>query len=241
MPISKSKTPSAQAGETYRAGCPSLGARLLAAASLVRPGSVVADIGCDHGKLAVYLALKQDAQVIAVDVRPLPLARAKGLVRQNNLQTRVDCRLGNGLEALRPGEAADIVIAGMSGQTMIEILEACPWANSPEMHFILVPTTRHYQLRQWLCQRGYKILQELPVEENGRYYTVLSVGWSGDGFEPSALFCTVGLLENMQCPAAAGYKKRRLEHLRKKARASLSSQERAALEALTEEVEKCLN
>ena len=39
---------------------------------------------------------------------------------------RVELRLGNGLEVLRPGEAEDIVIAGMGAETICEILEAAP-------------------------------------------------------------------------------------------------------------------
>ena len=113
-------------GERYRAGLPTLGARLLAAANAVRPGRPAADIGCDHGKLAVWLALRGiSPRVIAVDSRPLPLAKARALAAQTGCADVVACRLGDGLAALAPGEAQEIIIAGLSGETIIALLDAC--------------------------------------------------------------------------------------------------------------------
>lgn len=242
MHTCKNNNPFPHGGETYRAGCPSLGARLLAAAALVRPGHVVADIGCDHGKLAVYLGLQpQVPKVIAADVRPMPLARARGLVQQNDCAHKVECRLGDGLSCLAPGEAREIIIAGMSGQTIGQIMEACPWAAEEQNHFILVPTTRHTQLRKWLYQQGYSLQQEVAVEENGRFYTVFLVGYTGKREEKSSLFCTVGLLQQNQSPAAKGYIACRLAHLQKMTRASLPEQEQRELEQLINEVKACLD
>ena len=241
MHTSRNNENSAQGGETYRAGCPSLGARLLAAAGLVRSGRVVADIGCDHGKLAVYLGLQSRVpRVIAADVRPMPLARAKGLVKQNACEHKVECRLGDGLACLAQGEATEIIIAGMSGQTIQEIMESCPWAAAQENHFILIPTTRHTQLRKWLYEAGYVIQQEVPVYENRKYYTVLSARYTGQRKEQTPLFCTIGLMQQNDSPQAKGYITCRLRHLQKKARASLPEEERAALEKLTQEVAACL-
>lgn len=93
---------------------PALDARLLAAAAYVRRGALAADIGCDHGKLAVYLARTGTARhVVAVDIRPAPLARAQVLVEKHGCSAGVECRLGDGLCALKPCEADDIVIAGI--------------------------------------------------------------------------------------------------------------------------------
>ena len=101
---------------------PALDARLLAAAAYVRRGALVADIGCDHGKLAVYLARTGAARrVVAADIRPAPLARARALVEKHRCGAAVECRLGDGLHVLSPDEADDIVIAGVSGVTAAEM------------------------------------------------------------------------------------------------------------------------
>ena len=102
---------------------PVLDARLAAAAAYVRPGCVAADVGCDHGRLSVALAAQGKCRkIIASDIRPAPLATAQRLVTLHGCGDVVECRLGAGLSVLRPGEADDIVIAGVSGVTVCEML-----------------------------------------------------------------------------------------------------------------------
>ncbi|MGD9559181.1 MAG: class I SAM-dependent methyltransferase [Oscillospiraceae bacterium] len=225
----------------YRAGPPTLGARLLAAAGQVRRGRTVADIGCDHGKLAVWLALRGGAPgVIAVDSRPMPLARAAALVRRTGCAQRVQLRLGNGLAALAPGEAEDIVIAGLSGETIVDLLAACAWAKDEKLHFVLVPTTHPERLRRWLCEAGFEIGREVPVLEKGRAYTVMSVGYTGAATTPAPLFCQLGRIAEQRGPAAAAYTAARLAHLEKEARAPRPPKETAAHRRLIQEVASCL-
>lgn len=227
--------------EVYRAGPSSPGARLLAAAGLVAPGRVTADIGCDHGKLAVWLACKGiSPRVIAVDIRPVPLARARALALQTGCADRVDCRLGCGLAPLAPLEAKEIIIAGLSGETMIEILEDVRWIRNSGVHLILLPVTRAPVLRRWLCENGFAIRAEKPVEDRGRFYTVLSTGYTGEDLPRTELFYEVGLLGESEDPAASGVLQNRLADLRKRAMADLNETERRALAKLTEEIEACL-
>jgi tRNA (adenine22-N1)-methyltransferase len=48
--------------------------RLLCCASMVAPGAKVADIGCDHGYLGIYLLREGIASFVAAsDLRPQPL------------------------------------------------------------------------------------------------------------------------------------------------------------------------
>ena len=218
-----------------------LGARLLAAAGLVVPGRVVADIGCDHGKLAVWLAKKSGtARVIAVDNRAMPLAGAKALVWQTSCGDVVDCRLGNGLSALAPGEAQEIIIAGLSGPTIVQLLAGHPWVFSPQVHLVLVPASRHAFLRRWLCENGFAIATEVPVLEKGRGYSALSVHYSGECFVPDALFCQLGRLpQSEDKPALGVYAKARLRDLKEQAK-GLSGLALEKHNQLICEVEKCL-
>ncbi len=111
---------------------PVLDARLSAAAELVRPGLPAADIGCDHGKLAAVLAGSgRCPRVIGADLRPGPLAKARRTLEAAGCQDKVELRLGDGLSVLREGEAATIVLAGVSAQTTWEILEKAPWVFQP--------------------------------------------------------------------------------------------------------------
>lgn len=226
----------------YRAGLPMPGARLLAVAGLVRQGAAVADIGCDHGKLAVYLAKTGRARhVIATDKNPLPLSRAKALVAQTGCGKMVECRLGNGLCALAPGEAQDIVIAGLSGETMVEILQQSGWIRNEELQFIFAPATRAKPLRQWLQNNNFKLLGEIPVEENNKYYSVIHARFSTQPLPPkSPLFYEVGLVPNAHNAAAKGYVQGQLKHLQNCLAAPLPASKQAALANLIHEVETCL-
>lgn len=225
----------------YRAGLPTPGARLLQAANLVRPGARVADIGCDHGKLAVYLARSGKSPfVVAVDMRPLPLQGAKALVRQTGCGKTVSCRLGNGLAPVLPGEVDDVVIAGMSGETMIEIMQAAPWVRTQAMHFVFLPATRAAQLRCWLMQNGFALQKEAPIAERGYFYTAISVNYTGQPVKaPAPLLCEVGLLPRVQNEAAAGYITQRLQDLQNRLRAPLPVNEKQQLLQLISEVKQC--
>ena len=143
---------------------PVLDARLAAAAAYVRPGCVAADVGCDHGRLSVALAAQGKCRkIIASDIRPAPLATAQRLVTLHGCGDVVECRLGAGLSVLRPGEADDIVIAGVSGVTVCEMLEQAPEA-----------------------------FYAAPVLAAGRYYTVMHAAYTGGTETPDPLWCVVG-------------------------------------------------
>ena len=173
---------------------PALDARLLAAAAYVRRGALAADIGCDHGKLAVYLARTGTARhVVAVDIRPAPLARAQVLVEKHGCSAGVECRLGDGLCALKPCEADDIVIAGVSGVTAAAILGAAQPFWQPGKRFVFVPATRRAELRGWLWGHGFSLLDETPVQAAGRFYTVMCAEYTGQVHTPALLECAVGL------------------------------------------------
>lgn len=208
---------------------------------MVRPGRVAADIGCDHGKLAVWLVMKGlSPRVIAVDNRPMPLARARALATQTGSAPQVDCRLGDGLAPLAPCEAQEIILAGMSSETMAGILEKAPWVRDEAIHLVLLPATRPDFLRRWLCQNGFAILEEKPVEDRRRFYVAFSVAYTGAVTQPDALFCQVGSLPAIGGPAAMGCIRRRVEHLQKQLRAPLTNAERAAQQQLLDEVIACL-
>ncbi len=224
----------------YRAGRPALGARLLAAGRMADTRRPAADIGCDHGKLAVWLALAGCPRVIAVDNRPLPLARARALVAQTATGNVVHCRLGSGLEPLAPGEAGEIVVAGLSGVTMVQLLGGCDWLRAEGIHLVLVPTARHAELRRFLCRAGFAIDDERPVLENNRAYAVISARYTGRAREPEDFFCQVGLVPRQSGEAAERYVLARLANLKKQRRAPMDAAGRARHEKLIDEVERCL-
>ena len=181
---------------------PTLDARLTAAAQLVRPGQSVADIGCDHGKLTAVLAASgKYPKVIGADLRPGPLEKAR--VTCAPYGDKVQFRLGSGLAVLAPGEAEDIIIAGMGAETIIEILETAPWVFDARYNLVLVPATKHSILRRWLARRGFALRGETLCQAAGRWYAVMNAQYTGDAREPDGLYCLTGLTQGQ--PGCADY------------------------------------
>lgn len=155
--------------------------RLMAAAELVRHGSAVADIGCDHGFLAIYLVQSgQCSHVIASDVRPGPLASARANVQAAGLTENIDCRLSDGLAAFAPGEAQDFVFAGMGGELIVRLLQQCPFSLAdPSLHFVFQPMTHTEILSAYLFENGFAVNQRVFVQEGKHFYNVFDAVYTG--------------------------------------------------------------
>lgn len=157
-----------------------LDGRLAAIAGLVRRGTRLADVGCDHGHL--ICALAADGVImggIACDVNEKPLAKAAAEAERLGLSNRVFCRVADGLDAVGPDEADDVVVAGMGGELIAGILSRCPWAEQEGKRFLLQPMTRAPLLRDWLAQNGYELETERACRAAGRIYTVMAAFHTG--------------------------------------------------------------
>jgi len=154
-----------------------LSKRLQTIADMVEPCRCVADVGCDHGFVSIYLVQSNRAkQVIAMDVRTGPLDGAREHIREAGLEKQIQVRLSNGLEKLACGEADALVIAGMGGPLMCEILGSELEKTSRFTQMILQPQSELPAFRRFLRENGFEILQEEIVFEDGKYYFPMRVG-----------------------------------------------------------------
>ena len=154
--------------------------RLLKIASLVTEGKRVADIGTDHGYIPVYL-LNQGKVPYAIlaDVNRGPLENARGEVRHNKLLDKVDLRLGSGIEVLVKGEVDEVIIAGMGGILISELLEAKLEVAHSVDKLILQPMQAQNELRKYLLNNGFEILDEVLVKEDFRIYEIIIAKYTG--------------------------------------------------------------
>lgn len=206
---------------------PRIDARLRAAAGLVKPGLPAADVGCDHGKLAAYLVCAGICpRVIACDLRAGPLAKAAATCRECGCEDRVDLRLGNGLSVVRPGEAGTVILAGVSAQTTIDILQAAPWVRDPAVRLVCVPATKAPLLRRWLWRQGFALQRETLAKANGRWYSALCAEYTGRAVEPTWLDCLLG--RTGEQPGAAEYRAEVAKKLQKRRRGLTAQPELAA-------------
>ena len=172
-----------------------LGPRLKTAADMVRKGTKVADIGTDHAYLIAHLLVNNICSFgFACDINPNPLKKAQATIKENLLEDRAKLILCDGLSGLSQDLAEDFVIAGMGGETIISILDACNWSKDISKHYILQPMTKASLLRKYLCEEGFEIEDETAVMDSGRIYTVMSVYYTGNKSRPNHLFCEIGKL-----------------------------------------------
>ncbi|MFA4885384.1 MAG: class I SAM-dependent methyltransferase, partial [Desulfotomaculaceae bacterium] len=151
-----------------------LAKRLAAIASYVPVGSVAADIGTDHAYLPVFLVEEGIcARVIATDIKQGPFASALRRIEEAKLTGKIDLRLGNGLDVLKPGEIDVLVLSGIGGNTIREILAVAPHITKTVSRLVLQPMADPGDLRTWLAANGWKISDERLVEDGGKIYIVI--------------------------------------------------------------------
>ena len=148
-----------------------LAQRLSSVASMVTAGNCLADVGTDHGYVPIYLYERNIIpHAIAMDVNKGPLERATLHIAESGMKEAIETRLSDGLAALKPGEADSVVIAGMGGPLIIRILSAYPETTESLKELILQPQSEIPEVRIWLYENGYEIVEEHMVFEDGKYY-----------------------------------------------------------------------
>ena len=133
-------------------------------------GVSVVDVGAGDGKLAAWLAAA-GRRVIATENKPGPLAE----VRRRLDPLGIECRLGEGLLPLAPGEVQVAVIAGMGGRTIASILAASPEVVRSLEGLILQPVQHLAELREVLERSGFRVEAEAAVVQGSHRYVALRV------------------------------------------------------------------
>lgn len=136
-------------------------------------GPIIADVGCDHAKLAIQAVLSgQASHAYAIDNKVGPLAIARENIRLAGLENHISLQLSFGLEALcSPIDTCYLL--GMGGLTIRDILKDPnrTWVNQ----FILGAHSEITELRLFLSQEGYTIREEECLEEDGKFYVLMAV------------------------------------------------------------------
>ncbi|MBE6802770.1 MAG: SAM-dependent methyltransferase [Ruminococcaceae bacterium] len=173
--------------------------RLSAAASLVRGGGIIADIGTDHGYLPVYLI--QSGRVkgaIAADIGKMPLQNAAKTIENYDLDNVISLRLSDGLREFSEGDADEYVFAGMGGTLIAEKLAETPWIKNSNLHFVFQPQSRAEDLRKFLFENGFSINNELAVHEGRRVYITFDANYTGENKPFTDADCFIGKLPHTE-------------------------------------------
>ena len=155
-----------------------LSKRLQTIADFVKKGAVVADIGTDHAHIPIYL-IKNNiiSKAYASDINIGPLEKAGENIKYFGVQN-IELRLSNGLEKLKTDEADTVIIAGMGGELITDILEKGRRFFERKRKFILSPHTKIDEVRKYLLSNGFEITKEDMCIDEGKFYTVMEVKYT---------------------------------------------------------------
>ena len=171
--------------------------RLLACCNFIKPGDRVADVGCDHGYLGIYLLTNGIAKsVIESDVAEGPLQSAMRNAVKYGTKNKMSFHLSDGVQNI-PRDFDTIVCAGMGADTIISILTAAPWLRDGRYRLILQCQSKRPELRQWLYDTGYRINRETLAKDGKFVYTIMEVVYDpGHGITPAETYISQQLLED---------------------------------------------
>lgn len=170
--------------------------RLLACCGFVRQGDKVADIGCDHGYLGIYLLKNGIARsVIASDVNEQPLQSALRNAIRFGVKKQMTFYLSDGVRNI-PREFDCLVCAGMGADTMMSILEAAPWLKNEQYRLILQCQSKRPELRKYLYANGWRIARETLAQDGKFIYPIMEVVYApGEVLTPGQCHISPALLE----------------------------------------------
>lgn len=186
--------------------------RLKLCADMVSGNGIVVDVGTDHGYLPCYLINNCVCKkAIACDINALPLEAAERNVKRQGLGNSIELILSDGLKLVPKDNVSDIVIAGMGGELISKILCEAKWVCDNGINLVLQPMTKVVELRKWLFDNAFEILEEKACLDEF-YYTVIRARYCGEVVKYSKEDTYIGGLSDKR-DDDVGYLNKQLEKL----------------------------
>ena len=156
-----------------------LSKRLMKIASYVNYCEAIADIGTDHGYIPIYLVKNNKCNsAIASDINKGPIEKASTNIRFEGLSEKIKCLLGGGLKPLKVGEVNGVIIAGMGGNLIRDIILEDIEKVKLYDFLILQPAQNPEVLREFLYNNNFEILNEDLILDDGKFYELFKVKYN---------------------------------------------------------------
>lgn len=213
-----------------------LSPRLKIIAESIQGFETMADIGSDHAYLPIYLIKhKRVKSAIVTDVNSGPVSIAKERLKSNKVEARISVRQGDGLLVIKPGEAEVIVIAGMGGILIKDILDKGVKVAQSARLLVLQPMRDSDKIRKWLLENSFEIIDEELVKDQDKIYEVIWARPADEAREAKGLMLVGEKIIEKKHPLAVEYINRKTDEL-KKVMAALECMD---IESCKERAEEC--
>jgi tRNA (adenine22-N1)-methyltransferase len=153
-----------------------LEARLFMIAQMIPVCEVLCDIGTDHAYIPLYAAqMDLCKKIIATDIREGPLRIAKNNIEEHGLSHMIELRLGDGLDCIQDHEADTVLICGMGGLTITEMLEKNKRKVDICNRLIIQCMYADEMVREYCYKNGLDISEERICCDRNKLYTAMSI------------------------------------------------------------------
>ncbi len=154
--------------------------RMAKIAEAVREGVTVFDIGSDHALIPVYLLKSGKCpRAVITDISRNSLEKGLKNVIKEGVSVQVEAVCTDGTLGLDLPDEADIIITGMGGELIAEIISRDERLKDKRYRLILQPMTKVRELRIYLSESGFSDIKEQRVLSCGKIYCVISCGYTG--------------------------------------------------------------
>jgi tRNA (adenine22-N1)-methyltransferase len=170
-----------------------LGIRLKIIASMIDKCVKMADIGTDHAYIPIYLIKNTICDsAIASDINKGPVEKAKKNIQNENLEQKIQCRLGGGFSTIAPHEVQIAVIAGMGGNLIRDIIEEDLDVFKTLDSCIVQPVQNPEVIREYIYRKGYKILEEELCIEDNKFYEIIKIKFDDNPISIDPIYYEIG-------------------------------------------------
>lgn len=198
--------------------------RLMTVYDFIRDGRVFADIGTDHAYLPCYAVLSgKSPSAFACDVKDGPLLHAAATVKKYKLDEKITFVKTYGLMYMDDLAFDDIVIAGMGGELIADIIRLSPYLKDLKYNFVLQPMLSKDKLREFLFDNGFNIINDVYCVSQGRFYTVINAVYDGVIRKLTPFQALMGVWDKNSPPRFSKEYAMRQVHVLKKRISGLSS------------------
>ncbi|MCQ2437419.1 MAG: class I SAM-dependent methyltransferase [Clostridia bacterium] len=218
--------------------------RLSLLADMVGRTNSVMDVGCDHGRLGAYLLQKGWVErAVMTDISDDSLSKARALFRLIGCDDKASFVVCDGVPRLDT-PCDTIVIAGMGGTTIADIVEAGKNLIG-QSRLLMAPNVAQPELRRRLSENGFSITDERVVQDGRRHYVLIEAKQGTAEYDETDLF--VGPILRKTLPRElTGYADFRIRVLKKALNGAEGASDESAVAELKnelkiwEDVRKCL-
>ena len=144
--------------------------------NLVDDNSIVADIGTDHGIVPYELIKSNKAKkVIASDISEKSLDKLREKLDYLDEPEKIILNVSDGLDNLNEYQVDTIIISGMGGNLIVDILNKNIDVAKSANCLILGANNSLSVLRKFLHDNSFEIIEEVDLFENDKYYQIIKI------------------------------------------------------------------